>query len=279
MDGAPNYHQRFALGGMSILALGVLIGVLYAPTSGAVTTISQSYTSKSDLAVGSIVSLETNSTDRVVASTSQNAENIFGVVISATGSLLTVTTDGESQVQVATSGTLPVLVSDFNGDIKRGDHITGSPLSGVGMKASNNTRIIGIAQGEMEGKKKEKYKTKDGQEKEVTVGQVTVLVNVAYFFKEPEKTIVSAAIQNVANGLAGKKVETLPILLAAGVFLITLIIVASFIYSMIHSSIISVGRNPMSQAAIYRDLLQMSSLVLTILAAGMVSIYLILTKL
>ncbi len=125
----------------------------------------------------------------------------------------------------------------------------------------------------------ETYKTKDGQEKEVTVGQVTVLVNVAYFFKEPEKTIVPAAIQNVANGLAGKKVETLPILLAAGVFLITLIIVASFIYSMIHSSIISVGRNPMSQAAIYRDLLQMSSLVLTILAAGMVSIYLILTKL
>lgn len=279
MDGAPTNHQHTILGGIQILALSVLLSLTCISFAHATTTISQSYSSKTDLPIGSIVSLETNSTDRVLPSTSSNAENIFGVVISSTGSLLTVTTEGESQVQVATSGTLPVLVSDFNGEIARGDHITGSPLSGVGMKATNNTRIIGIAQGEMTGKKKEKYKTKDGQEKEVTVGQVTLLVNVAYFFKEPEKTIIPAAIQNVANGLAGKKVETLPIVIAAGVFLITLIIVASFIYSMIHSSIISVGRNPMSQAAIYRDLLQMSSLVLTILAAGVVSIYLILTRL
>ncbi len=275
MDGAPIHRRHIVLGGISIFTYGLFV----CASAFATTTISQSYSSKTDLPIGSIVSLETNTTDKVVASSTENADNIFGVVISSTGSLLTVTTDAQSQVQVATSGTLPVLVSDINGEIKRGDHITASPFTGVGMKATNNTRIIGISQGTVSGKKKETYKTKDGQQKTVTVGEVPVLVNVAYFFKEPEKTIVPAALQNVANGLAGKKVESLPILLAVGVFLITLIIVASFIYSMIHSSIISVGRNPMSQAAIYRDLLQMSSLVLTILAAGMVAIYLILTRL
>lgn len=279
MDGAPSFRRHIALGGMSAITLATVLVFIASANVRAVTTISQSYSTKADLAVGSIVSLEKNTNDKVLAASSDNAENIFGVVISATGSLLTVTSDEENQVQVATSGTLPVLVSDFNGEIKQGDHITASPVTGVGMRATNNSRIIGIAQGEMVGIKKEKYKTKDGQEKEVTVGQAMLLVNVAYFFKEPEKTIIPAAIQNVANGLAGKKVETLPILLAAGVFLIMLIIVSSFVYSMIHSSIISVGRNPMSQAAIYRDLLQMSSLVLTILAAGLVSIYLILTRL
>lgn len=279
MDGAPINRRRIALGGMLSFSIGVASLVLTPAASHAATTISQSYASKVDLPIGSIVSLETNTTDRVVASSPENSDNIFGVVISSTGSLLTVTNDEQSQVQIATSGTLPVLVSDINGDVKRGDHITASPFTGIGMRATNNTRIIGIAQGAMTGTRKETYKTKGGEQKTVTVGQIPVLVNVAYFFKEPEKTIVPAALQNVANGLAGKKVETLPILLAAGVFLITLIIVASFIYSMIHSSIISVGRNPMSQAAIYRDLLQMSSLVLTILAAGMVAIYLILTRL
>jgi hypothetical protein len=279
MEGAPTHHRRIALGGISLFAMTLVLSLLASSFVHAATTISQSYTSKTDLPVGSIVSLETNTTDKITPASTDNVDNIFGVVISSTGSLLTVTTEGSSQVQVATSGTLPVLASDFNGEIKRGDHITASPFTGVGMKATNNTRIIGVAQGVMTGIKKETYKTKAGEERTVNVGQVPILVNVAYFFKEPEKTIVPAALQNIANGLAGKKVESLPILLAVGVFLITLIIVASFIYSMIHSSIISVGRNPMSQAAIYRDLLQMSSLVLTILAAGMVAIYLILTRL
>ena len=118
-----------------------------------------------------------------------------------------------------------------------------------------------------------------GQEKDVTLGEAPVQVNVAYFFKEPEKTVVPAAIQNVANSLAGKDVGTVPILISAAIFLIMLIVVASIIYSMIRSSIISVGRNPLSQSAIYRDLIQLSGLVILILGVGLVAIYLVLTKL
>jgi hypothetical protein len=58
-----------------------------------------------------------------------------------------------------------------------------------------------------------------------------------------------------------------------------LIVVSSIIYSMIRSSIISVGRNPMSQSAIYRDLIQLSALVIGILAVGLISVYLVLTRL
>jgi len=48
---------------------------------------------------------------------------------------------------------------------------------------------------------------------------------------------------------------------------------------MIRSSIISVGRNPMSQSAVHRDLIQLSALVLGILAVGFTALYLVLTRL
>jgi hypothetical protein len=107
---------------------------------------------------------------------------------------------------------------------------------------------------------------------------VPILVNVAYFYKQPEKTLIPSAVQSIANALAGKAVSAVPILICMGIFLITMIVVASIIYSMIRSSIISVGRNPMSQAAVYRNLTQMSALVVGILTVSTAAIYLILKK-
>ena len=244
----------------------------------AASIISEGYSTDSKLSLGSIVSLKKNTSDQVEPSTTANVDNTLGIVINADSSLLSVTNGRDNQVQVVTGGTVPVLVSDINGEIKRGDHITASPIAGIGMKTTGNVRVVGIAQGDVSGETKTTYKDKDGKEQEVKLGQVPVLVNVAYYFKEPDKTIIPMAIQNVANALAGKAVSSTPILIAAGIFVVTLIVVVSIIYSMIRSSIISVGRNPMSQSAIYRDLVQMSVLVLGILAVSIVSIYLVLTK-
>ena len=260
---------------------GVLIAALTlaTPAAYAVTSLSESYSSPDDLAIGSLVSVQDDQTDIVKAAESSNVENLLGVVIASGSSLLTLSNGKEDEVQVATTGTLPVLASDINGAIKRGDHVTASPIKGVGMRATANIRVIGVAQGAMTNVKEEKYKNSAGEEKTVKIGEVPVLVNVAYFFKEPEKTVVPAAIQNVANSLAGREVGTVPVLISGAIFLIMLIIVASLVYSMIRSSIISVGRNPLSQSAIYRDLVQLSGLVLAILGVGLVSIYLVLTRL
>lgn len=260
---------------------GVLIAAiaLAAPATYAVTSLSESYSSPDDLAIGSLVSVQDNQTDIVKAAESSNVENLLGVVIASGSSLLTLSNGKDDQVQVATTGTLPILASDINGAIKRGDHVTASPIKGVGMRATANIRVIGVAQGDMTNVKEEKYKNAAGEEKTVKIGEVPVLVNVAYYFKEPEKTVVPAAIQNVANSLAGREVGTVPVLISGAIFLIMLIIVASLVYSMIRSSIISVGRNPLSQSAIYRDLVQLSGLVLAILGVGLVSIYLVLTRL
>lgn len=261
----------------SLIALA--LGLFLVPTAAAVTSLSESYSTSDDLAIGSLVSVRDDQTDIVEASESSNVDNLLGVVIASGSSLLTLSNGKEGQVQVATSGTLPVIVSDINGEIQRGDHVTAGPVKGVGMRATANVRVVGIAQGKMTNVREQKYKDSDGVEKTMKLGEVPVLVNVAYYFKEPDKTVVPAAIQNVANSLAGREVGTVPILISGAIFIIMLIIVSSLIYSMIRSSIISVGRNPLSQSAIYRDLVQLSGLVLGILGVGLVTIYLVLTKL
>ncbi len=246
----------------------------------ALTPISQSYTTTDKVVLGSMVSLESGSSDKVVAASSNNADNLLGVVISAEGSFIALQNGQENQVQVATSGTAAVLVSDVNGEVLKGDFITPSPIAGIGMKASSNVRIIGTAQSDLakSGPSQQKFKDKSGVEQTVSVGQISVFVNVSSYFREPDKTIIPSAIQNIANGLAGRTVSTLPILISGAIFVIMLIIVMSIIYSMIRSSIISIGRNPMSQSAVYRDLIQLSGLVLVILSVGLISIYLVLSR-
>jgi hypothetical protein len=268
--------QRFFI--LSAL-FSVVFSVVVSPYISAAALISQSYTTDQTLAIDSLVSLKDNSADAVVAANHTNADNLLGIIVSADSSSLSLTNNLSNQVQVATSGTLHVLVSDINGTVVRGDFITASPISGVGMKATDNARIVGVAQGTVEGGASQTIKDDQGKDKVVKVGEVAVLVNVSSYFKQPDKTLVPSAVQNVANAFAGRNVAALPILVSAGIFVVTLLVVVIIIYSMIRNGIISVGRNPLSQSAVYRNVIQMSGLVLGILAASFVAIYLVLTKL
>lgn len=270
-------HVTLATVQKILLVSGVVAGV-YAPAAHALTTISESYQAANKIPVGSLVSLVKDSQTQVEPSYTANVDNLLGVVINPDSSLLSVSTGNTGQVQIATDGTLPVLVSNLNGEIKRGDHITASPLKGLGMLANGNVRVVGIAQGEMTSKKEETMKDVDGKDQKVTIGEVPVLINVAYFFKEPEKSIVPASLQNVANSLAGREVKPVPIIISGAIFIVTAIVVMSIIFSLIRHSIISVGRNPMSQSAVYRDVIQLSALVIGILAVATISIYMVLTK-
>ena len=263
------------------LAVVVLSGTIITPlTVHAATLISQGFMSNGSLAVGSIVSLKKDSTDFVESTVADTTNNILGIVINTDGSQVSVSSDKGNQVQVATNGLEQVLVSNINGDIAVGDAITGSPISGVGMKATGNSKVVGIAQDALPNStsSKQSYKDKSGQQHDVLLGTVPVLVNVAYFYKQPDKTLLPATVQNIANSLAGKKVSSLPILISVGIFVVTMVMVVSIIYSMIHSSIISVGRNPMAQAAVYRNVIQLSVLVLVILGVSVGSIYMVLRR-
>jgi hypothetical protein len=271
------FRLRYARGWTAILALFML--TLPAAASG-LTTLSQGFTTTDKVSLGSIVSLQNNSSDQVSAATSSNPNGILGVVINDGNSLISFTSNQANQIQVATAGVVQVLVSNINGNISQGDQITVSPINGVGMKATNSTKVVGIAQTSLSSNNSstQSYTDKSGHKHSVLLGEVPLLVNVSYYYKQPDKTLIPSAIQNISNALAGKPVNPLPIIISMGIFILTLIIVVSIVYSMIHSSIISVGRNPMSQSAIYRDLIQLSALVVGILGVAVVSIYMILTR-
>lgn len=275
--GAARYRSRCLIW-LWLAAIG-LVQLATPLAAGASTSISQGYATENPLPLGSMVSLKKDSSDTVFAASPSNVNSLLGVVINPESSLLSLSNSEQEQVQVATSGTVRVLISDINGPVNRGDHVTASPIAGVGMKATNNVMVLGIAQGGVSGNTSKQDYTEAGQKRQVTLGEVPVLLNVAYYFKEPDKTVIPGALQNVANALAGKEVDTTPILISAAIFFVTIIIVVSIIYSMIRSSIISVGRNPMSQSAIYRNLIQLSALVLAILSVGFAAIYLVLTRL
>ncbi len=253
--------------------------VVVAKGAYAITSLSQGYLTAGDVPVGSVVALEKNSTDTVVAVSTETTDAIIGVAINEGSSLLTLNNGDKTSIQVATNGVTPTIVSDCNGKIEPGDQITASPLKGVGMKATANAKVVGTAQGTMSGTDKQKVEGAVCENSEVTLGQVPVLVSVSYHYRQPEKTIIPASLQNLANTVAGKKVSTLPVLLSSALFIITMVVVSVIIYSIIRSSIISIGRNPMAQSAVYRNVIQLSTLVLAILGVSVIAIYLILTRL
>ena len=263
------------------LFLGLFLAVIVWPAAATASTLlSQAYTTDGQLTVGSLVSLEKGSSTHVRYSDTDNAKYLLGVVVNSDNSQIAISAGTTNQAYVATSGIEPVLVSDINGKLDTGDPITASPISGIGMLATGNAKIIGVSQDTFPNStaKKTSYKDDKGKETSVTLGQVPVSINIAYYYKQPEKTIIPSAIQNIANALAGKQVDSLPVLISIGIFLVTLVAVTSLIYSMIRSSIISVGRNPMSQSAIYRNVMQLSALVVGILAVSTGAIYMVLTK-
>lgn len=271
-------HALFAAGGLVLLFVTSLV---FAPLSaGAATLLSQTYKTNGSLPIGSIVSLQNGTTDQVSSATTSNSDYILGVVIDGDSSQLSISSADKNVVSVATSGTQQVLVSDINGNIVVGDPITASPISGVGMKATGNVKVIGVAQEAFPNTtaKRQEYTDEDKQKQATLLGQVSVLINVSYYYKQPDKSIIPPAIQNIANALAGKKVNTLPILISIGIFIVAMVVVVSIIYSMIRSSIISVGRNPLSQAAIYRNVIYLSALVILILGVTIGAIYMVLTK-
>ncbi|MFI5240568.1 MAG: hypothetical protein ACHQUB_02575 [Candidatus Saccharimonadia bacterium] len=265
----------------SLVALWLLIWFVPIGTF-ADTLLSQGYQSSSQLAIGSIVSLDSNVTGTISAANTGNVDSLIGVVVGANNTPLTLTNGSSNQVQVATSGVVNVLVSDISGTIVTGDPVTASPIDGVGMKATSNIKVIGVAQGDLAtsvGKTTQTFTDQNGQKQQAQLGVIPVLVNVAYYFKQPSKTLIPNVIQNIANTIANRVVSPLPILVSLGIFLVTVISIMILIYAAIRSSIISVGRNPLSQAAVYRSLLQVSALVLSIVGVAIGTIYLILTKL
>jgi hypothetical protein len=254
------------LGFFGIVAF-ILLALVWLPTQAlAATGVSQGYKVQGTLTNGMAVSLVN---DTLIAATPENQDHLYGVAVKQDDAALSVSTDN-GQVQVITSGLANAFVSNVNGDIKAGDHLTISPIAGVLMKATEAGKAIGVAQQDFNasitGAQTKQLTAKDGSTKQVSVGGIAVAVAVTDFQPKADQVpAVLLPVQGVLSGAAGHNVSTVRTILALVIFLVALIVSMIILYSGVSSSIRSIGRNPLAKGEIFVGLLQVVGIILVIL--------------
>lgn len=240
--------------------------------------ISQGFkTTETDLATGALVSLTSGSQSTVQLSNTDRVNQLIGVIGDRP---LIELSNNDKEVQVVISGTTLALVSDINGDIKSGDKITASPINGVGMKANASSLVVGTAQDDLASVSTTTRSINDkrGQPQSVKVGAVPVQINVTYYVAPEDKnSFLPPFLQSLANTVAGKEVSAVRVLISSLVLVFGFVSIAVLLYSSIRSSIISIGRNPLSEGAVRKSLFEVGATALGILLVMLIAIYLVLT--
>lgn len=244
----------------------------------------QVYAADSPIEIGTIVTLDNKDSRKVSVATDKNLENMFGVVVDGSRLPFTIIDDSVTNpTYVAVSGTQKVLVSTQGGAIKPGDYVTMSALNGIAMKASTDEKtVFGRANAGFDGKGvilgKTTLKDETGKDNAtVAIGQIAVSVNIQ---RNPNikstKADVPDFLERVGQAIAEKEVSPIRIYISVAITLISLVAAIIVVYSGVRSSIISIGRNPMSKKSIFRALLQIILTSLLILVIGLSSVYLLL---
>lgn len=240
--------------------------------------ISQGFQLRGDAVPGTLVSFIDDKDGGVVGLANvNNVEKLVGVV----GEEQLVELSGkEGLTQVVTNGSTLALVSDINGPAKLGDKITASPLSGIGMKAVEAARVIGTAQHDFsEALQVTERQITDinGRDQTVRIGLVRVQVAASYYQPpENEKAFLPPVFQRFANVVTGRSIEPLRVLIAFAMLLAGFVGVGILLYSSVRSSIISIGRNPLSAKAVHRSLLEVGLTTFGVLLLTVIAVYLVL---
>ncbi|MBA3678794.1 hypothetical protein H0W80_01175 [Candidatus Saccharibacteria bacterium] len=265
-----------------IFLLLTIVALFVFTNSAQADSVSQTYNSPTQLVEGSLVSLTTNSQSQVELSNAGNLDRLLGIVVAAQNSLVNLdTSNGNTQVVV--NGQTGVLVSDINGEVKNGDPLTASPLSGVAMKATSQSKIVGLAQADFiiaTQKRPQTVRDKDGKTNTFTIGLLPVNISVTQYVSPVslEGNSFVSGIQAVAMSTTGKPVSAVRAFVALLVLLIAVGVSIVMLYTSLSSSIRSIGRNPLSKHAILLGLIQIIIAVVAIMLSGFAIMFLILTR-
>lgn len=263
--------------GLGVAVIMLIVALSSLSVQGA-SSISQGFeTDDPGIVSGALVSLEAGTANTVELSTAENLDRLLGVA--GEDSLIELSS-GAGKVKVITTGEASMLVSDINGEVKTGDKITTSPIAGVGMKAITSTLVIGTAQANLEDAETESRTVTDkgGKKHTVKIGAIPVQVDkVFYDAPQDRATYVPPALQDFANSLAGHAVSPIRVMIAGFLILFVFITIVVLLYSSVRSSIISIGRNPLSESAVHKSLLQVGLTVFGVMAFAVIIVYLILT--
>ena len=189
---------------------------------------------------------------------------IFGVVVESSSLSLVDSRDPMSKLIMQT-GEAQVLVSNSNGEIKKGDYITSSSVAGVGQKADKTGFVIGKAL--------EDYTPTDPNVPELV--WCTVEAKMSYI-NNTVKTNLLEAIRSGALSPLLNPVESLRYMLAALIVAATFIIGFSTFGKSSGRGIEALGRNPLAQGSIRTAMIFNMVLSFGVMLIGLALAYLIL---
>lgn len=261
----------------NIIFIFSLFLALVFPSMAVAQTVAESYTSDKTIQRGMLVALKADNGRTLELLTSENMSKLRGVVINKNDSPVTLSSEGD-QVYVANSGTREVIVSNENGEIKKGDYISISSSAGIGMKAKDDqSMVVGRAAAD--------FTTQSGglgsinaNSKNLTVTRlpVDIVIGKNPLQKSPANDNVPTFLAKTSRGIAGKDVSMPRVYMAFVLMVTTTLIAGSLLYGAVRGSLIAIGRNPLSKKMIVRNMIQVVIISLIIFVIGTFTVYLIL---
>jgi hypothetical protein len=250
----------------------VLVPVVNAQSSS---TIAQSFkpdSSQGDIVPGALVSTKGDK-NTVELATLSSSNRLVGIV---DNSPLVSISGGGQEVEVVLSGTTNVLVSDMNGAIRSGDKITVSPVAGVGMRATTDSQVVGTAQNAFKETDRKTITDRGGKSHQIHLGYVRAQIGLAGY-QAPGSDFLPPFIQNAANGIAGRPVSIIRVLICSTLLILGFTTVVILVYTSVRASMTSLGRNPLAARAIRKSLYQVGAVSLVAVGGTLLASYLILT--
>lgn len=267
-----------------LLALAALLSLVALSSQsplGAQTAFTQGYGSDETLQRGMIVRIKKDDATKVSALKYEEMPDMHGVVVDSNDAPVTLSAEGQ-KVFIATGGKYEVLVSTQNGEIKAGDYITISSLSGIGMKANAaESHVVGRALSDFNGKdavvSTTEIKDSANNTKNIAIGRLFADISVSRNPNYgPPDSGLPEALRKAAESIAGKEVNTARVYIAVVIFVVSTIIAGTIMYGGVRSGIISIGRNPLSKKSIIRGMLQVVIFGLIVFILGLFGVYLLL---
>lgn len=210
----------------------------------------------------------------VERSSSDKQERLLGVAVSPTDSFAVVGSS-DFKVYVQTSGEAEAFVSDINGQVKKGDDLVLSPLRGILMKydITQSRKVARALEDPI-----------DQGTEEIEVNQSSG--NASSRIQKVKISILSinaandqgrnSALARLSKSVSGKDVGDLRVIIAIVIFTFLIVIEGGIIYSAVSSSLIAIGRNPLSKGAIRQELIKVLLIALIVLFSGLTAVYLLL---
>lgn len=270
----PLPGPRLLLGGVASL----LVLLSLTPVGAASANISHSYHASGSISNGSIVSLDPQHSDYVQLADTNNGARLLGVALASNDSLLAVNA-AAGKIQVASSGTVNALVSTLGGPIGVGDAIGVSPFSGIGMKATAGSHVIGLSQTDFNKDSSDAITRtvtdKSGKSKQLTIGYIQLGIAISTDSRAAKDAQLNG-LQQLAQGLTGHNVSTVRVVISLVVAVTALLVLVTLIYASIYGSIISIGRNPLAKYAVFRTLSAVVGMALLTAAIAAITIFFLL---